>query len=353
MAAERLGDDARPVVVAGRPAEDRRHEAGLHAHGNAEVPRALGLPHGVGGGDEAVEAVLELGPLLEERARDRRLARARLLEQRRAERGGLGQREVVEEPARHRLGEEQLVVVAEARDEPALGLQPAVAHGAELLEHLDHAQELLPVGVTERVEGGAALGQALLQPLEVARRVLAARGRAPRAAVTLDGGYRRLRPLLALARDEVRHRQARELLREVAQPAGLAAPQVARHVQWRRGPEDLLEEPTLQADHRAVRQERVEQRAMAADRVHAQNHREARRALAPHEREPPRLGLRRGALAAATALARRLPARLHLLARPPVAADASEIAARRLVHLRALERVFQRSNFRFHLSNLL
>src|SRR5438552_10508899 len=51
---------------------------------------------------------------------------------------------------------------------------------------------------------------------------------------------------------------------------------------------------SLQADHRAVRQERVEQRAMAADRVHAQNHREARRALAPHEREPPRLGLRRG-----------------------------------------------------------
>src|SRR5438552_14520060 len=110
---------------------------------------------------------------------------------------------------------------------------------------------------------------------------------------------------------------------------------------------------SLQADHRAVRQERVEQRAMAADRVHAQNHREARRALAPHEREPPRLGLRRGALAAATALARCLPARLHLLARPPVAADASEIAARSLVHLRALERVFQRSNFRFHLSNLL
>jgi len=120
--------------------------------------------------------------------------------------------------------------------------------------------------------------------------------------VTLDGGHRRLRPLLALARDEVRDRQALELLREVTQPAGLAAPHVAWHVQRRRGPEDPLDQATLEADHRAVRQERVEQRAMAADRVDAQDHREARRALAPHEREPPRLGLRRRALAAAAAL---------------------------------------------------
>src|SRR5207247_8533050 len=96
-----------------------------------------------------------------------------------------------------------------------------------------------------------------------------------------------------------------------------------------------------------------EPRPLAADAVDAQEHRAARRARAPPGRGPPRLGLRRGALAAAPALARRLPARLHLLARPPVAADASEIAARRLVHRRALERVFQRSNFRFHLSNLL
>src|SRR6266850_1743623 len=144
------------------------------------------------------------------------------------------------------------------------------------------------------VEGGAAVGDALLQPLEVARGVLAARGGAPRAAVTLDGGHRRLRPLLALARDEVRDGQALELLGEVTQAAGLAAAQVARHVQRRRGPEDALHEAALE----------------------------------PDEREPPRLGLRRGALAAPAAPAHRLPAGLDLLARPPVATDTSKVAAR-------------------------
>src|SRR5262245_23708748 len=107
--------------------------------------------------------------------------------------------------------------MAQARHEPTLRLQPAVAHGAELLEHFDDAEELLPVGVAERVERGAALCDALLQPLEVARRMIAAARRAPRAAMTLDSSQGRLRSLLALARNELGHRQGRQLLGQVTQ----------------------------------------------------------------------------------------------------------------------------------------
>src|SRR5437763_17115 len=70
---------------------------------------------------------------------------------------------------------------------------------------------------------------------------------------------------------------------------------------------------------------------MAAHRVHAEDHGEARRALAPDEREPPRLGLDHAPFAPARAAAARLTPRLHLLARAPVAADTLEVAARRLV----------------------
>src|SRR5262249_35574745 len=322
VTAEGLRNDPRPVVVTGGPAEHRGHEARMHADGHAEMPRALRLPDRVGGGDQPVHLMLELRALLEEGARDRRLARGRFLEWRRAERGGLGERELVEQPARDRLGQQQLVVVAQAGDEPALRLQPTVADRAELLEDLDHTQELLPVGAAKRIEGGATLPQPLVEPLEVARGVIAPRRGAPRAAMALDGRQRRLRPLLALAPNEVRHGQARELLGQMAEPARLAAADVARHVQRRRGPEDALDEAALEADDRAVRQQRVEQRAVTTDRVHAEDHREARRALAADEREPPGLGLGPPALTAASPPAQRLPPRLHLLARAAVAADA-------------------------------
>src|SRR5207253_3801073 len=82
-------------------------------------------------------------------------------------------------------------------------------------------------------------------------------------------------------------------------------------------------------------------------------HGQARGALAPHQRQPPRLGLRRRALAAPPAPAERLPPRLHLLPRAPVAADAGEVAAGRLVDARALERVLQRADLGLHLADAL
>src|SRR5205814_8602517 len=66
-----------------------------------------------------------------------------------------------------------------------------------------------------------------------------------------------------------------------------------------------------------------------------------------------RLSPGRGALAAAAAFAHRLPAGLDLLARPPVAADASKIAARCLVDARARERVLQRAHLGLHLADAL
>src|SRR5204863_2165539 len=71
------------------------------------------------------------------------------------------------------------------------------------------------------------------------------------------------------------------------------------------------------------------------------------------EREPAWLGLDRTALAPAAAAARGLPARLHLLPRVPIAADAREVAARRLVRAGTLERVVERADLRLHLADLL
>src|SRR5205814_623657 len=87
--------------------------------------------------------------------------------------------------------------------------------------------------------------------------------------------------------------------------------------------------------------------------VHADDHGQARRALAPHQRQPSRLGLRRHALAAAAAAAERLAPRLDLLPRAAIPADAREVATRRLVDVGALRRVFQRADFRLHLPDLL
>src|SRR5439155_2705018 len=255
--------------------------------------------------------------------------------------------------ARDGLRQEQLVVVTQAGHEPSLRLQAAVVHGTELLEDFDDAQEFLPVRVAERVERLAPLSEALLEPLEVTRGVLAARGGAPATAVALDRGQRGLRPLLTLARDQIRHGELAGLVREMTQSAVLAATRVARHVQRRGGPEDALHEPALETDHGAMGQERVEQRAVTADRVHAENHRQARRALAADERQASRLGLGRRALAAAAATSRGLAPRFDLRPRAAIAADAREVAARRLVDTRALERILQRAHFRFHLSNPL
>src|SRR5207237_4602990 len=139
-------------------------------------------------------------------------------------------------------------------------LQAPGAHGTELLEDVDDAEEFLPVRVAERVERLAPLSEALLEPLEVTRGMLAARGGAPATAVALDRGQRGLRPLLTLARDQIRHGKLAELVREMTQSAVLAATRVARHVQRRGGTDNAIHEPDLEADLGAMGQESVEQR---------------------------------------------------------------------------------------------
>ena len=54
--AERAVHDAGPVVVAGGPAIDGRHEPRLDADRHAQVPRALGLEHGVGDADQVARS---------------------------------------------------------------------------------------------------------------------------------------------------------------------------------------------------------------------------------------------------------------------------------------------------------
>src|SRR6267143_3603070 len=146
VAAEGLPHDPRPVVLAGGPAEDRGHEPAVDAHRHLKPALTLGLVDGLGEAAELGEPPPELRALAEKLARERRLARARLFDERGAQRRRLGPREVGEEAAKDALRDEQLVVVTEARDEPPTGLELPVARRAELLEHLHDAQELLPVG---------------------------------------------------------------------------------------------------------------------------------------------------------------------------------------------------------------
>src|SRR5207245_9990123 len=89
-------------------------------------------------------------------------------------------------------------------------------------------------------------------------------------------------PLLPRTFQELRDGQPRELGGEMAQSAAVASA-VARHGEGRRGPEDPLDDPALHADDGAVGQERVDEHTMAADRVDAEDQREAWRALAPDE----------------------------------------------------------------------
>src|SRR5262245_43647716 len=108
--------------------------------------------------------------------------------------------------------------------------------------------------------------QAIASLLHLAPGLIAARRRAPRAAVALDGAERGLRAARALPLDEVGNGEPREALRQVPQAATIAAA-VGRHVQGRRGPEDLLDDAGLHANHGAVRQERVDDGPMAANGV--------------------------------------------------------------------------------------
>src|SRR3954466_12753894 len=82
VAAERLAHDGQPIVLAGGPAEDGRHEAWMHGDRHAEVTRALRLPHAAGALQEWVEPPLELGAFLQKGARQLRLPGPGLLEQR-------------------------------------------------------------------------------------------------------------------------------------------------------------------------------------------------------------------------------------------------------------------------------
>src|SRR5437879_3963361 len=197
---------------------------------------------------ELVELTPEPGPLLEEVPRDRRVARARLLDQRRAHGRRLGRREVGEDAAEDAFGDEQLVVVPESGDELPARLEPALAHGAELLEHLDHAEELVPVRAPDLLERALPDAETLGQCLELAPLALTPRLGAPGTAVALDRGERAFRPLLPLALDQLGDRQSSELDGQVAEPAAVAAPplrgtiEVARHVERRCGPEGRTEE---------------------------------------------------------------------------------------------------------------
>src|SRR6185369_10018133 len=362
VAAESLLDDPAPVVFARRPAVDRRHEPGVDGDRDAEMARPLRLVHGVGHPHEELELALELGTLLQERARERRVTRSRLLDQRRADGRRLRARDLGERAVGYALGDEQLVVVPKVGDEPALPLELPVAHGAELLEHLDDTEELLPVGAAERLELPPPDPETLGDGLELAPLSVAARGRAPRAAMALDRRERGLGTLGALAIDQLGDRQPLQLDRQLAQaPAvGTAAvaavaipavvapaagpsaivraaiapvvPAVARDVERRRGPEDALDDPALNPHRRPVRQERVDQHAVAADRVDPEHHREGRRAAAADQHQPPRLGFGHRPLAALAAAApQRLAARLDFLARAAVAPDPLELAAGRRV----------------------
>src|SRR6266511_6494212 len=276
VAAERLLYDTRPVVVSRSPAEDRGHEAGRDADGHRQVVVALDLEHGVGHRLQVLELALELGALLEKDARHGRIPRARFLDETRAEGCGLGERRVLENSAVHHLRDKELVVVSEAGDELPFGQELVVLDGAEALEHGHDAAELLPVGVAECFEHLALLPEPAFERLEPLPRMVALALAAPAAAMALDGRELALGSPAPLTFNELRDRESLELLEE-----GLRAPlPVARQVQRRRLPEDLLDVPFLHLDGDAVRQEHGCQRAVAVP-VDAADEAEGGAALPP------------------------------------------------------------------------
>ena len=95
----------------------------------------------------------------------------------------------------------------------------ALLHRPEVLEHLDDAEELLPVRAAEGVERLPLLGEPALDALEALPGLVAAALRAPRAAVALDRGERAPPgPGSARARS-ARAPKARHLLGEPARRA--------------------------------------------------------------------------------------------------------------------------------------
>src|SRR6185503_6261104 len=114
-----------------------------------------------------------------------------------------------------------------------------------------------------------------------------------------------------------------------------------------------LEQTALQPDDGAVRQQRVEEHAMTADGVHAEDHGQARRTLAPDHGQPAGLGFHRRALAAAPPAPGRVAARVHLLSRAAIAPDAREVSARRLVAPRLGQRDLDVLRLVLHLADAL
>src|SRR5262249_608121 len=234
-----------------------------------------------------------------------------------------------------------------------------VAHRAELLQHLDHAQELLPVRRAQRLELPPADTQPLGRGLQLAPLAVAAGGGPPGAAMTFDRGQRGLRTLRALAPDQFGHREPPELGGEVAERGPVGSPAlgpatITRHVERRRGPEDPLDHAALHAHRGAVRQERVDEHAMTANRVDPEHHRERRRASAADEHQAAGFRLRDRALPAASrSPAERPAANLDLIAGAPGAPDALEIAAWRSVASQRFHRALERLDVVLDLANAL
>src|SRR5262249_1225160 len=149
------------------------------------------------------ELPFEPGMLAEEQSRHGAVAGPRLLDETGQERGDLGQWRIVENAALDGFGDQQLVVVAGARDERALWAKLAVLHGTQTLEHLNDVQEFLPVGVLQRVERLALLRETAIHALRLLPLLVAPRLGTPGAAVARLGGERRLRPAAPLPLDEI------------------------------------------------------------------------------------------------------------------------------------------------------
>src|SRR5207247_7674502 len=116
--------------------------------------------------------------------------------------------------------------------------------------------------------------------------MIAAALAAPRTAMALDGGERALRTLAPLALDELGDGEGLELL---AEGPGPPLP-VAREMQGRRLPEDLLDVAFLHLHGGAVGQQHGDEHAVPSP-VEAADDAEGGTALAPHEGQAPGLGL--------------------------------------------------------------
>src|SRR5712691_62894 len=321
--AEGLLHDRRPVIFSRGPAEDGGHEARRDTHGHGQVMVPLDFEHGVSHGFQLLELAPELGTLLQEEPRHRGIAGARLLDEAGAERGRLGERGVLEDAAVHHLRDEELIVVAEARDELPLGQELAILHGAESLEHGHHPAELLPVGVLEGVQHLALLAETPLEGLQALPGMIAPALAAPGTAMALDGGEGTFRALAPLPLDEVGDGESLELLGQAPRPP---LP-VARKMKRRRLPEDSLDIAFLHLDGGAMGQQHGDEHAVAPP-VETADDPEGGAALASHQGQAPRLGLGHRAPVPA-ALSPRHPLLLDLGARHTIAAYPREITAGR------------------------